>query len=108
MSVLDNLNNVPSIPASDVVANKIKNQTRMTFNSMVKAFNDGAKLFWNNPKASSSEIAASLGSDAKEVFELHAKLGELIASVKPSTIQDGLSVVGEFTMNEDGTVTINS
>jgi len=37
---------------------------------------------------------------------LHGKLGALLASVKPEAVADGVSVVGQFTMNEDGTVTI--
>jgi hypothetical protein len=49
----------------------------------------------------------ALGSDAKEIFELHAKLGALIASVKPEAISEGSAVVGNFTMNDDGSVTIN-
>jgi hypothetical protein len=56
--------------------------------------------------ATPEEIAEELGTDAKEVFYLHARLGELIALVKPEAIAEGLGVVGDFTMNEDGTVTV--
>jgi hypothetical protein len=74
---------------------------------MVVAFNQGSKQFWNNPQASPSQIASALGTDAKEVFELHAKLGALLVQVRPEAIQEGLALVGQFTYNEDGTVTIN-
>lgn len=87
-------------------ANQIKQNVRTTFQSMVVAFNNGSKQFWSNAQANPSQIAAALGTDAKEVFELHARLGALLAQVKPDAIQEGLSVVGEFTYNEDGTVTI--
>ena len=33
-------------------------------------------------------------------------LGQLIGNVKPEAISEGLSLVGQFTINEDGTVTI--
>lgn len=105
MSIL----NQPSVPEVDPAvraANMLKNQTRQTFQQMVMAFNQGANNFWKNPRATPAEIAAALGSDAKEVFELHAKLGALLASVKPEAIAEGSGVVGQFTINEDGTVTI--
>lgn len=87
-------------------ANQIKQNVRLTFQNMLTSFNNGSRQFWNNPQASPSEIAAALGTDAKEVFELHARLGALLSQVKPDAIQEGLSLVGEFTYNEDGTVTI--
>jgi hypothetical protein len=105
MSVL----NQPQLPEVDPAvraANMLKNQTRQTFQQMVIAFNQGANRFWKNSKATPTEIAAALGADAKEIFELHAKLGALIGSVKPEDIAEGISAVGQFTMNEDGTVTV--
>lgn len=105
MSIL----NQPSVPEVDPAvraANMLKNQTRQTFEQMVMAFNQGSNNFWKNPRVTPQQIAAALGTDAKEVFELHGKLGALLASVKPEAVADGASVVGQFTMNEDGTVTI--
>lgn len=102
MSILDN-NNVPQpVPLARMAANRLINQARNTYQQMVQAFNQGARIFWANPV----DIAAELGTDAREVFELHYKLGQLIASVKPEAIVEGTSLVGNFTMNEDGTVTI--
>jgi hypothetical protein len=108
MSILDNNNPiVPQIPKEKMAANRLIQMTRQTYQQMVQAFNQGAKTFWaNGMGASPAEIAAELGNDAKEVFELHSKLGQLIASVKPEAIAEGTSLVGNFTMNEDGTVTI--
>lgn len=107
MSVLNN----PPQPApshAEITADNIKRQTRHTFNTMVQAFNAGARLFWANSRATPAEIATALGTDAREVFELHGKLGQLIASVKPETILPGMAVVGEFAYNDDGAVTILS
>lgn len=105
MSVL-NVPTPPSVPAGEVVAERLKNQTRQTFQQLVMAFNQGARAFWKNNDASPVEIAAAMGTDAKEVFELHGKIGALLASVKPEAIAPGLSVVGAFDYNADGTVTI--
>lgn len=108
MSILDN--NRPDrveVPKAKMAANRLVSQARNTYQQMVQSFNQGAKMFWQNGMgASPSEIASELGSDAKEVFELHYKLGQLIASVKPEAISEGVSLVGNFTMNEDGTVTV--
>lgn len=106
MSVLDNTNSAPRVPAPVIVADQIRYRARSTFKAITDAFNDGARLFWNNPKATPEEIAEALGGDAKEIFELHAKLGALVSDVKPSAITTGLSVVGKFSINEDGTVTV--
>jgi hypothetical protein len=106
MSILDpNPIPVPPTPAQ-AAAKNLKGTTKNTFQLMVNSFNNGAKNFWNNPRATPSEIAAELGTDAKEVFELHYALGQLIGSVKPEAISEGLGLIGQFTMNEDGTVTI--
>ena len=109
MSILDGNNiNINPQPSPEMAANRIVNQTRQSFKSMVSAFNDGAKLFWQHPRGlSPSQIAQALGTDAKEVFELHYALGQLINNIKPEAITEGWSVIGQFTMNEDGTVTIH-
>ena len=104
MSILDNIG---ENSISNQVANRIKNQTRQTFQNMVNAFNEGSKIFWQNPRGlTPTQIAEALGTDAREVFELHYALGLLINSIKPESIQEGWDVIGQFTMNEDGTVTI--
>lgn len=104
MGVLDNPV-VPQLSAAEHAAQQLKQQTRMTYQQLVTAFNTGAYAFWKNPRAKPSEVAAALGADAKEVFELHGKLGALLAEVNPAAIQPGASVVGAFTVNADGTVT---
>jgi hypothetical protein len=108
MSILDNNNNVPEpVPPAKIAADRLINQARTTYQQMVQAFNNGSRVFWANGMGASPEaIALELGTDAKEVFELHYKLGQLIASVKPEAISEGVSLVGQFTMNEDGTVTV--
>ena len=105
MSILDN-NPLTPVDKAVRVANAIKSTTRQTFQMMTNAFNMGSKNFWNNPHATPAQIAEALGNDAREVFELHYALGLLINSIKPDSIQEGWAAIGQFTMNEDGTVTI--
>jgi len=106
MSILDG-NAETRPPAEEMAAERLIRMTKNTFDQMVMAFNEGSMLFWNNRMGAAPEmIAEKLGSNAVEVFALHGKLGALIAEVKPEAISEGLSVVGDFNMNEDGTVTI--
>lgn len=105
MSILNN-NNQPKLTQPQIVAETLKQTTRQTYQMMVNSFNSGAVSFWQNPTASPQEIASALGSDAKEVFELHYKLGQLLASINPNSITKGLSVIGQFTMNNNGTVSV--
>lgn len=107
MSILDrnDFDNRP--PAEKMAAERLLRMTKNTFEQMVMAFNEGSMLFWGNRMGATPEaIALELGTDAAEVFALHGKLGALISEVKPEAIAGGLSVVGNFTMNEDGTVSI--
>lgn len=106
MSILDDNPRAP-VDKAIMVSNTIKGTTRQTFQMMTNAFNTGSKNFWNNPHATPNQIAEALGTDAREIFELHYSLGQLIIGIKPEAIQEGLSVIGQFTINEDGTVTIH-
>ena len=105
MGVLDNLQ-VPDVPSAERIAQQLKQQARMTYQQLVQVFNQGSQSFWRNPRAKPSEIVAALGTDAKEVFELHGKIGTLLGTIKPEAIQPGASVVGQFAYNADGTVTV--
>jgi flagellar basal body rod protein FlgG len=63
-------------------------------------------MFWDNSNATPEQLSVALGNDAKQLFQLHYQLGQLISTVNPADIAIGASVIGQFTMNEDGTVTI--
>jgi hypothetical protein len=74
---------------------------------MVDSFNRGSIMFWQNPQGlTPDEIATALGTNAQEVFALHYQLGQLIGSIKPEAIANGLAVVGEFNYNEDGSLSV--
>lgn len=105
MGVLDNPV-IQEVPPAERVAQQLKQQARMTYQQLVQAFNHGAHSFWQNPRVKPSEIAAALGTDAKEVFELHGKIGALLAGINAEAIAAGAAVVGEFSYNANGSVTV--
>lgn len=108
MSLIDNLTNPVEDPSAEKrAAQRLIEMTKFTYEEMVRTFNEGSKLFWDNDEGiSASGINAELGANASGVFYMHARLGDTIALIDPSAITDGLSVVGSFTQNEDGTVTL--
>ena len=105
MSVLDPETS-PAIDPATRIANQLKQNARNTFRNLTISFSQNSKLFWQNPLATPQEIAAALGTAGVELFQLHAKIGALLADIKPESVVPGLSVVGEFTYNEVGTVTV--
>lgn len=110
MSILDQVQNpTPEVPNAQRAANRLINITRQTYQQMVNAFNQGAIIFWKNPTgASPQEVASYLGTNAAEIFQLHYQLGQLLQNVKPESIAEGASLIGQFTINQDGTVTVTS
>lgn len=108
MGILDGQNQSP-IPPASVAADRIIAEAREVWARLVLSFNESAIFFWQNPDGLTPiQIAEALGTSGKEVFQLHGKLGELIASIKPAAIADGLSVVGQFSYREDGSVNIEN
>lgn len=110
MTIINNLESELSsentITRAKTKADTLKSMTVGVYNQMASAFNGGALLFWDSQDATPQEIADQLGTNASSIFHLHARLGELLAMVDPESVQLGLSKVGQFTQNEDGTITI--
>ena len=108
VSLINNLTSPVQEPtAEQQAAQRLIEMTKFTYEDMVRTFNEGSKLFWdNNDGISASGINAELGANASGIFYMHARLGDTIALIDPSAIADGLSVVGSFTQNEDGTITL--
>ncbi|NDD53264.1 hypothetical protein EBZ39_05220 [bacterium] len=106
MSILEGKGPVNEVTPATRTATQIKMNTRATYQQLLSAYSNGLNLFWRNTSASPSAISAALGTDAKEIFELHGMIGELIAKIRPQDIEQVNKVIGEFTYNADGTVTI--
>jgi hypothetical protein len=94
----------PNTP--EEISESLKTQAKNVYNNMVGVFNRGSKMFWDNPNATPEQIASALGTDAKQLFELHYKLGQLISTVNAADMMSGASIVGNFVYEQDGRVTI--
>jgi hypothetical protein len=104
MSILSNRSE-PS--HQKMAADSIKETAFITNKRLVRLFADGINLVWNNPKATPQQVCDELGTDAKEVFELHAALGQFLDSNSPNDLSELKSRIGSYTLNSDGTVTVN-
>lgn len=89
-----------------VVARDVLRVFKELYNHMLEKYRHGTNLYWRNSKATPQEIADVFGTDAVEVFQNHYALGQLLASLNPEEVAEINQAVGNFTMNEDGTVTI--
>jgi hypothetical protein len=105
MSILDQEMSFED-PQSERVAKELLFTTKRTYEGMVMSFNRGSQAFWTQTPEDQQAVLNILGTNAREVFELHGKLGAFLAEIDPEKIQEGLSVVGTFTYNEDGTITL--
>lgn len=105
MSVLNPA--TPSKTAAELVADGLRDRARTTYLDLIRIFNGTAQEFWRNSQVSPQDIATALGVDAVEIFQLHAKIGALLAEINPAVIANGLAVVGDFSYNADGTIEIS-
>jgi hypothetical protein len=107
MPILDNpVTNIA--PSADVVASRLKQQAFQQFQQLVSVYEQGLRNFWKNPHCSPQEIADALGVEAYELFQLHGAIKATILAVKPDATLTEVSAYGEYTANEDGSITIDS
>lgn len=105
MSILNKQNNQPS--HEKIAADTIKETSFIINKRLVRVFAEGINTLWNHPHVSPQQVCDELGTDAKEVFELHSALGEFLEANSPNDISEIKSKIGSYTLNSDGTVTIN-
>jgi len=60
----------------------------------------------NNTVSMGMDFANVFGEDAGEVFQKHYALGQLLSSLDAEQVNEINQVIGNFIINQDGTVTI--
>ena len=110
MSILKNDNEEPIIivrKSPKDVAERLISTTKKAYQILVNVFNETSTMFWLNQQGfTPQEIAEALGKNGKELFEIHGKLGQFLASFDPEAIELGLVLVGDFEILEDGSVRV--
>jgi hypothetical protein len=101
------LNNRQEISQQILAANSIKETAYVLNKRLARFYAEAINLVWNNGGASPQQVCDELGADAKELFELHKALGEFLEANSPDSIAEYKKFIGSYTLNSDGTVTIN-
>lgn len=94
------------ISKSQIIGESLISEAIGLYNHMSETYTNGTLKFWKNPECSPAEIAGSLGNKGKELFLLHYQLGQLLNSINPGSTDSINNIIGNFTINEDGTITI--
>lgn len=105
MSILDQP--LRSGPSAEMVVNRLKTQAYRQFQSLIENYETGLRNFWKNPNFTPQELSDALGPQAYELFALHGTIRHIIESVKPDQHLTPVSNYGAFTVNPDGTITID-
>ena len=112
MSILQQTTTPPTING-EIKAAQIKRSISATGEQLYHNWISSFDALWNNNQVSAEEIISALGTDAAEVFYLSAAMVEFMTTVFTGRrddllagIQARLATLPEFTINEDGTVTI--
>jgi len=101
MGILETTNDEARATAENLISEALG-----LYNHMISVYQDGTNKFWKHPTLSSQQIADKLGNRGKELFLLHYQLGQLLNTVNPGCVDGVNSNIGNFTLNEDGTVTV--
>lgn len=102
MSILNNNNQ----DEAKMVADSLISEAVGLYNHMNDIYTNGTHKFWKHPSLTPQQIANGLENKGKELFLLHYQLGQLLNSINPGSVDNVNSVIGSFTMNDDGTVSI--
>lgn len=104
MSLLAQTNNVaPS--RSEVKAARLKKAPAELFNAMLTGWSVHMQALWKDPNP--QKILDEIGTDGIELMVLSQKAVTFLESVKPGCTASVMALMPPFTVNPDGTVTIN-
>lgn len=106
MSILNNFYNVEQYSNPDLEVLKLKADAKKSFEQLHFTIKRATERFWKNPNYTPQEMALAAGTDAKELFELHSMIVSVLENANPGSCNDIISMVGDYTVNPDGTVTI--
>lgn len=82
--------------------------TRQAYETLKRIQKEGIRMGWDNPNLTPAEAAEALGADAAKIFTFHGILtGALVQIASLDGLAPDISLpTNEFTLNQDGTVTI--
>ncbi len=95
--------------AADAKAVKVlKNGATGWYRKSINRYEQALEVFWKNPEATPQQVSDKLGSSAADLFAYIGALRTFILTVNPNAQLTPPNSLGTWTVNPDGTVTINS
>ena len=88
----------------DDVCTKIKRMNTNLYNMVLIQHTTMFNFVWNNKKFTAKEILDGFGSDAVTIFQLSGSLQQMLSLANPNYVP--MVPPKEYTINQDGTVTI--
>lgn len=106
MSILNNFYNLEEYSTPELDVLKLKADAKKSFEQLHFTVKRATEKFWKNPKYTPQEMALAAGTDAKELFQLHSMIVQVLETANPGSCSDIINLIGNYTVNSDGTVTI--
>ena len=100
--------NDPVLNMAEAIRNNFKTDAQTTFKRAVQKYETGLQDFWKNKRATPQQISAALGTEAADLFQYFGHLKTFILAVNPDADLTPANSFGSWTVNPDGTVTVNS
>lgn len=91
---------------AEKIVEQLKNMGRMTKEQMRRSVIQGAMLVWKNRSATPAEILAAMGTNAVAFFDKHAETVAFLVPNDPALMPELSKIIGKYTKNEDGTITV--
>lgn len=86
---------------------RIARKSYETYQGLIGSYTDIREMVWNNQQGlTPQQVFDALGTDAAEMFQLSGLLVQTVNAVKPDTLSAAQPY--EFTVNDDGTVTVGN
>ena len=85
---------------------QLLNLPSIQFSVFFDNWKQGMELLWGNPELT-ADILKGLGTRGAELFDLSSKTVMFFETVNPGCTNEILSKMKPFTINSDGTVTLN-
>jgi hypothetical protein len=90
-------------------ANRLmRTSARQVLKRAVSQYESALSDFWTDEELTPQQKSDALGTDAADFFAFYNELRKFIIAVSPSENLTPVSNYGTFTVNGDGTVTIDS
>ena len=87
---------------------RMKETAFRQYKAAVRAYEDALHSFWKDEALTPQQMADALGTEASQYFQFYGALRTFILDVNPNQELTPVSSYGTFTVNQDGTVTIDS